>query len=146
MITSFTTPSPGIWTAKELTNKGTASFADYQIAYDLTNNRLAEITYKEDLGDLTKFQYIFDYKKVRCITDYDNSVRETEKSEGTDIARAQDQQLMLYASFIVLFAPHLHTCVWSQTINRAHCLKPVPLEINRLTKIHLQGATANPIS
>ncbi|XP_038058917.1 uncharacterized protein LOC119730200 [Patiria miniata] len=35
----------------------------FQFAYDYTNRRLGAITYKEDLGVMTKFQYIFEYSQ-----------------------------------------------------------------------------------
>ncbi|XP_038058898.1 development-specific protein LVN1.2-like [Patiria miniata] len=35
----------------------------YQFAYDYTNRRLGAITYKEDLGVMTKFQDIFEYSQ-----------------------------------------------------------------------------------
>ncbi|XP_022102177.1 development-specific protein LVN1.2-like [Acanthaster planci] len=43
--------------------KGVAVSANYQLAFDYTNQRLAEFAYIEDQGELTKFQYIVDYAK-----------------------------------------------------------------------------------
>ncbi|XP_022102117.1 uncharacterized protein LOC110985416 [Acanthaster planci] len=55
--------SVGTLTGTVMGGQGSVTNAVHQYAFDYTNKRLATIAYKENMGQQTKYQNIFDYNK-----------------------------------------------------------------------------------
>ncbi|XP_038059977.1 uncharacterized protein LOC119730973 [Patiria miniata] len=57
--------SLGSITAQVQAGQGTTQTDGLQYAYDFTNGRVGAITSKDDMGVMTKYQYIYDFSKKR---------------------------------------------------------------------------------